>query len=86
MSGTCDLRIARDYPMLYNQEALTAALRQQACNYLGGENVVDLELWMALKILPFTRSRRMHAFIAWEWVMPPVPGCILPLLIRTTRR
>lgn len=53
MGGTCDLRIARGYPMLHNQEALTAALRRQACNYLGDENVVDLELWMASEDFAF---------------------------------
>jgi len=53
MGGTCDLRIARGYPMLYNQEALTATLRQQACTYLGDENVVDLDLWMAAEDFAF---------------------------------
>jgi amidohydrolase len=47
MGGTCDLRISRGYPVLINHEARTAWLRQQACAYLGDENVVDLDLWMA---------------------------------------
>lgn len=53
MGGTCDLRIARGYPMLHNHEALTATLRRQACDYLGDNNVVDLELWMAAEDFAF---------------------------------
>jgi amidohydrolase len=47
MGGKCDFRIERGYPVLKNDAALTAKLRASAENYLGKENVTDLDMWMA---------------------------------------
>lgn len=47
MGGKCDFNIVRGYPFLINEEKLTIATRGHAEDYLGKENVVDLDIWMA---------------------------------------
>ncbi|WP_449439980.1 M20 metallopeptidase family protein [Pedobacter steynii] len=47
MGGSCDFRIMDGYPYLINEEKLTANARGFAEDYLGKENVVDLDIWMA---------------------------------------
>ncbi|MBS7566102.1 amidohydrolase [Mucilaginibacter sp. Bleaf8] len=47
MGGSCDFNIMHGYPFLINEEKLTAAARGYAEDYLGKENVVDLDIWMA---------------------------------------
>lgn len=46
MGATCDVNIDVGYPHLKNDEVLTLKARKAAEEYLGVENVVDLELWM----------------------------------------
>jgi amidohydrolase len=47
MGGSCDFNIMRGYPFLINEEKLTASARGYAEDYLGKENVLDLDIWMA---------------------------------------
>ncbi len=47
MGGSCDFNIVRGYPFLINEEKLTAQVRGFAEDYLGAENVLDLDIWMA---------------------------------------
>jgi amidohydrolase len=47
MGGTCELRIDRGYPCLVNDEKLTDDVWQDAIEYLGEENVLDDDIWMA---------------------------------------
>ncbi|WP_214227022.1 M20 family metallopeptidase [Pedobacter sp. B4-66] len=47
MGGSCDFRIMDGYPYLINEEKLTANARAFAEDYLGKENVIDLDIWMA---------------------------------------
>lgn len=47
MGGSCEFNIMRGYPFLINEEKLTARTRAYAEEYLGKENVVDLDIWMA---------------------------------------
>lgn len=47
MGGSCDFRILDGYPFLYNNEELTRRHRDFAVEYVGEENVVDLDIWMA---------------------------------------
>lgn len=47
MGGSCDFNIVRGYPFLVNEEKLTASVRNYAEEYLGKENVEDLDIWMA---------------------------------------
>jgi amidohydrolase len=47
MGGRCDFNIMHGYPFLINEEKLTASARANAVDYLGAENVIDLDIWMA---------------------------------------
>jgi len=47
MGGSCDFNIVSGYPFLVNEEKLTAKVREFAEEYLGKENVEDLDIWMA---------------------------------------
>ncbi len=47
MDGSCHFHIHKGYPVLINEEKLTSNARQFAEEYLGKENVVDLDIWMA---------------------------------------
>lgn len=40
--GTCDFEVRRGYPVLVNDEALTATMRKAAEEFLGAEHVVDM--------------------------------------------
>lgn len=47
MGGSCDFEIRKGYPFLVNEEKLTARVKEAAIDYLGEENVVDIDIWMA---------------------------------------
>lgn len=47
MGGSCDFKIMDGYPFLINEEQLSNAARGYAEDYLGKENVLDLDIWMA---------------------------------------
>jgi amidohydrolase len=47
MGGSCEFNIMRGYPFLVNEEVLTAKVKGFAEEYLGQENVLDLDIWMA---------------------------------------
>jgi len=47
MGGSCEFNILKGYPFLVNEEKLTAVTRSHAEDYLGKENVLDLDIWMA---------------------------------------
>jgi amidohydrolase len=47
MGGSCEFRIMDGYPYLINEEKLTANARAFAEEYLGKDNVIDLDIWMA---------------------------------------
>ncbi|GAB2529811.1 M20 metallopeptidase family protein [Rufibacter soli] len=47
MGGSCEFTIMDGYPFLKNDPALVARARAAAETYLGTENVVDLDMWMA---------------------------------------
>ncbi|WP_257669352.1 M20 metallopeptidase family protein [Parapedobacter tibetensis] len=47
MGGTCEFEVRVGYPFLVNEEKLTAEARKFAEEYLGRENVIDLDLWLA---------------------------------------
>ncbi len=47
MGGSCDFNIIRGYPFLINEEKLTANVHATAVEYLGKENVLDADIWMA---------------------------------------
>ncbi|UTA69252.1 MULTISPECIES: M20 family metallopeptidase [Emticicia] len=47
MGGICDFEIVRGYPFLKNHPELTRRMKTAATAYMGKENVIDLDLWMA---------------------------------------
>lgn len=47
MGGSCEFEIRKGYPFLINEEKLTGQAKAHAEDYLGKENVVDLDIWMA---------------------------------------
>jgi amidohydrolase len=47
MGGVCDFQILKGYPFLVNETELTKRLRKAASEFVGQENVIDLDLWMA---------------------------------------
>ncbi|EKB50838.1 M20 metallopeptidase family protein [Cecembia lonarensis] len=47
MGGEVDFEVRKGYPFLKNAEDLTARAQHAAVDYLGHENVVDLDIWMA---------------------------------------
>ncbi len=53
MGGTCEFNIKRGYPALINEEKITARSRAYAVEYLGKENVLDLDIWMAAEDFAF---------------------------------
>ncbi|SFA51372.1 amidohydrolase [Pedobacter suwonensis] len=53
MGGSCNFDIHRGYPFLINEEKLTANAKAFAEDYLGKENVVDLDIWMAAEDFSF---------------------------------
>ena len=47
MGGKCEFEVRKGYPFLHNDEALTEKAKQHAIEFLGTENVLDLDIWMA---------------------------------------
>jgi len=46
MGATCNFEVRKGYPVLVNDQATTELAKQAAINYLGKENVIDLEMRM----------------------------------------
>ena len=53
MGGKLDFEISKGYPFLKNEPALTARAMEAARAYLGTENVLDLDIWMAAEDFAF---------------------------------
>lgn len=47
MGGTCEFEIVRGYPFLKNHPELTRRMKSAAIEFMGADNVIDLDLWMA---------------------------------------
>jgi amidohydrolase len=47
MGGKCEFRIQRGYPFLVNEPKLTEEVRSYAADYIGEENVLEEDIWMA---------------------------------------
>lgn len=65
MGGSCEFRIEKGYPFLINDEETTSRTRKAAEEYLGKENVEDLDLRMAAE--------------DFAWYSQQVPGCFFRL-------
>ncbi|GAB2622236.1 M20 family metallopeptidase [Emticicia sediminis] len=47
MGGVCEFEIVKGYPFLKNHPELTRRIKAEATAYMGAENIIDLDLWMA---------------------------------------
>lgn len=47
MGATCDFEVRKGYPFLVNEEKITESSRRFAVDYLGEQNVVELDIWPA---------------------------------------
>ncbi len=72
MGGRAEFEIRKGYPFLVNDAATTAVARTAAEAYLGKENVLDLDIWMAAEDF---------AYYSQE-----VPSCFYRLGTRSTSR
>jgi len=53
MGGACEFNIVKGYPFLVNDESLTQRIREYIEEYLGKDNVEELEIWMAAEDFAF---------------------------------
>jgi amidohydrolase len=53
MGGNCDVEIKEGYPFLFNNETLSKNFRKYAADYLGKENIVELDLAMTAEDFAF---------------------------------
>ncbi len=53
MGGNCEIKILVGYPFLENEPELTRRVKAYAIDYLGEENVLDLDIWMAAEDFAF---------------------------------
>ena len=72
MGGWCDVKIVRGYPFLINEENLSQQVRSFAEEYLGTENVIDADLWMAAE--------------DFAWYSQAAASCFYLLGIRNTEK
>lgn len=70
--GHCEVEIRHGYPFLQNDIQLTERLRESAKAYLGIENVVELDLWMASEDFAFYTQE--------------IPGCFYRLGTRNEQK
>ena len=47
MGGSCEFIIKRGYPFLVNNDALTESVQNFSQEYLGKENVIEADIWLA---------------------------------------
>jgi amidohydrolase len=45
--GKCEIEVRKGYPHLKNHPGLSSRLKEDAVAFLGEENVIDLDIWMA---------------------------------------
>lgn len=62
MGGRCEINIVRGYPALINEEKITASARAGAEEFLGKENVLDLDIWMAAEDFAFYSQQTNACF------------------------
>lgn len=62
MGGKVEFNIVKGYPFLINDEELTDRTRRFAEEYVGKENVEDLEIWMAAEDFAFYSQKAPACF------------------------
>lgn len=72
MGGDAEIEIRKGYPVLVNDDALGERARKWVEEYVGAENVEDIDLWMAAE--------------DFAWYTHEVPGCFYRLGTRNETR
>lgn len=72
MGGEVDIDLRVGYPVLYNDVDLTTKARGHIADYVGEENIVDMDIWMAAE--------------DFVWYTHEVPGCFYRLGTRNEAR
>ena len=62
MGGKCEFKIQRGYPFLVNEQKLTEEVQQHAVDYLGEENVLEEDIWMAAEDFAYYSQARDSCF------------------------
>ena len=62
MGGTCTVELTRGYPYLHNNEQLVAGLKNSIIEYVGAENVVEEDTWMAAEDFAYYSHQVPSAF------------------------
>ncbi|MCK0146455.1 M20 family metallopeptidase [Arenibacter sp. F26102] len=62
MGAECIVDIPRGYPHLKNDPELTNVMKNGAIEYLGPDNVVDLDLWMAAEDFAYYTQKNQACF------------------------
>lgn len=62
MGGQCEFTINRGYPFLINEENLTTQLKTFAEEYLGKENVLEADIWMAAEDFAYYSQKTDSCF------------------------
>jgi len=62
MGGKVEFNIVKGYPFLINEEELTDRARLFATEYLGSDNIEDLEIWMAAEDFAFYSQQASACF------------------------
>ncbi len=62
MGGTCELKINHGYPHLINETPLTEQLKANAIGFLGEENVMELDQWMAAEDFAYYSHKNPACF------------------------
>ncbi len=62
MGGKCEFTIVKGYPFLINDDNLTDRARKFAEEFVGSENIEDLEIWMAAEDFAFYSQQAPSCF------------------------
>ena len=62
MGGSCELKVNHGYPHLINDIHLTNTLKLVAGEYLGDENIIDLDPWMAAEDFAYYSQNNPASF------------------------
>jgi amidohydrolase len=65
LGGRVEVDIRKGYPVLFNDEKLSQKARTHLADYMGEENIIDLDIWMAAE--------------DFAWYTHEVPGCFYRL-------
>jgi amidohydrolase len=62
MGGECEFRIEKGYPFLVNDEIVTGQAKEAAIQFLGAENVIDLDLRMTAEDFAYYSQLKPSCF------------------------